>query len=183
MQLLGRRYVGHANAAYRRGGTLWEGRYRAAPIDSEAYFLACCRDIELNPVRADMVERARDYKCSSYGAHALGRADVLVADHPLYRALGPTAALRQEAYRALFRPALEPGFVDALRAATNGGWALGDQLSLYKENCPPFPCLILGVHSITLTPFFPFFQGNAVQESRYRPRAKWQLPREGSRLP
>ena len=29
--------------------TLWEGRYRAAPIDSEAYFLACCRYIELNP--------------------------------------------------------------------------------------------------------------------------------------
>src|SRR5882672_11345736 len=50
MQSLGRRYVRHVNAAYRRSGTLWEGRYRAAPIDSEAYFLACCRYIELNPV-------------------------------------------------------------------------------------------------------------------------------------
>jgi hypothetical protein len=29
--------------------TLWEGRTRAAPIDSAAYFLACCRYIELNP--------------------------------------------------------------------------------------------------------------------------------------
>ena len=52
MQSLGRRYVRHINATYRRTGTLWEGRYRAAPIDSEAYFLACCRYIELNPVRA-----------------------------------------------------------------------------------------------------------------------------------
>jgi REP element-mobilizing transposase RayT len=52
MQALGRRYVRHVNAASRRTGTLWEGRYRAAPIDSEAYFLACCRYIELNPVRA-----------------------------------------------------------------------------------------------------------------------------------
>jgi hypothetical protein len=26
----------------------------------------------------------------------------------------------------LFQTPLEPGFVDALRAATNGGWALGD---------------------------------------------------------
>jgi putative transposase len=52
MQELGRRYVRHINARYRRTGSLWEGRYRAAPIDSEAYFLECCRAIELNPVRA-----------------------------------------------------------------------------------------------------------------------------------
>ena len=62
MQSLGRRYVGHINATYRRTGTLWEGRYRAAPIDSEAYFLACCRYIELNPVRAGMVRHPRDYR-------------------------------------------------------------------------------------------------------------------------
>ena len=41
MQSLGRRYVRHVNAVYRRSGTLWEGRDRGAPIDGEAYFLAC----------------------------------------------------------------------------------------------------------------------------------------------
>jgi putative transposase len=126
MQSLGRRYVRAINAAYRRSGTLWEGRYRAAPIDTEAYFLACCRYIELNPVRAGMVVHPRDYRWSSYRAHAQGAADALVRDHPLYRALGRAAAARQTAYRALFRTALDPGFVDALRAATNGGWAHGD---------------------------------------------------------
>jgi putative transposase len=70
MQSLGRRYVRHINTRYRRTGTLWEGRYRAAPIDSEAYFLACCRYIELNPVRARMVRHPRDYAWSSYHAHA-----------------------------------------------------------------------------------------------------------------
>src|SRR5262245_58785956 len=35
MQTLGRRYVGYVNAVHGRTGTLWEGRYRAAPIDSE----------------------------------------------------------------------------------------------------------------------------------------------------
>ena len=49
MQSLGRRYVRYINTTYRRSGTLWEGRYRAAPIDSDASFLACCRYIELNP--------------------------------------------------------------------------------------------------------------------------------------
>jgi len=86
MQTLGRRYVRYVNAAHRRTGTLWEGRYRAAPIDEDAYFLACCRYIELNPVRARMVRRPGDYRWSSYRAHATGAADVLAAEHPLYRA-------------------------------------------------------------------------------------------------
>ena len=81
MQSLGRRYVRHVNTIYRRTGTLWEGRYRAAPIDSEAYFLACCRYIELNPVRARIVRHPRDYRWSSYLAHAQGAADPLQTGH------------------------------------------------------------------------------------------------------
>ena len=127
MQSLGRRYVRSVNAAYRRTGTLWEGRYRAAPIDSEAYFLACCRYIELNPVRAQMAAHPGDYPWSSWRAHALGAVDPLAADHPLYRALGRTATARQEAYRALFDAAFDQSFIADLRAATNGGWALGDE--------------------------------------------------------
>ena len=96
MQSLGRRYVRYINAAYRRTVTLWEGRYRAAPIDEEAYFLACCRYIELNPVRARMVRHPRDYRWSSYRAHAQGVDDRLVAGHDLYHRLGRSAAARQE---------------------------------------------------------------------------------------
>ena len=125
MQSLGRRYVRHVNASYRRSGTLWEGRYRAAPIDSEAYFLACCRYIELNPVRAGMVDHPRGYRWSSYRAHADGAADALLSEHAIYRALGRGGEARRKEYRALFRGALDGEFVAALRA-TNGGWALGD---------------------------------------------------------
>ncbi len=126
MQSLGRRYVRHINGLYRRSGTLWEGRYRAAPIDSEAYFLACCRYIELNPVRAGMVDHPRAYRWSSYRAHADGAAAALLGEHAIYRALGRGGEARRKAYRALFRGALDGEFVAALRAATNGGWALGD---------------------------------------------------------
>ena len=35
MQSLGRRYVRHVNRLYGRTGTLWEGRYRAAPIRAQ----------------------------------------------------------------------------------------------------------------------------------------------------
>jgi putative transposase len=126
MQALGRRYVRYINTIHGRTGTLWEGRYRAAPIDSEAHFLACCRYIELNPVRARMVRHPRDYRWSSYRAHADGAPDPLVGVHDLYRRLGANQAARQAAYRALFRAELDDDFLEALRAATNGGWALGD---------------------------------------------------------
>lgn len=126
MQSLGRRYVRHVNDAHHRTGTLWEGRYRAAPIDSEAYLLACCRYIELNPVRARMVRHPREHRWSSHRANALGEADALVTPHPLYRTLGRSAAERQASYRALFRERLSETFIEQLRSATNSGWAMGD---------------------------------------------------------
>ena len=88
MQSLGRRYVRYINARYRRTGTLWEGRYRAAPIDTEENFIACCCYIELNPVRAHMVGHPRQYRWSSYRAHAEGKDDALAGFHPVFKRLG-----------------------------------------------------------------------------------------------
>jgi putative transposase len=127
MQSLGRRYVRHINVACRRTGTLWEGRYRAAPIDCEAWFLACCRYIDLNPVRAGIVSNPADYTWSSYCVLADGAGDGLVSPHQVYLALGADAAARQAGYRDLFRAALDPAWIDELRAATNGGWAFGPE--------------------------------------------------------
>src|SRR5260370_25896838 len=125
MQSLGRRYGPHVNRAQRRSGTLWEGRYRATPIDAEAYFSACCRYVEGHPVRAAMVATADAYAWSSYRRNALGAADPLVVEHALYTALGSDAEMRSAAYRALFQP-LDAATLAAIRAATNTGWALGD---------------------------------------------------------
>jgi len=125
MQWLGVRYVRHVNGTYRRTGTLWEGRFRAAPVDGEGHLLTCHRYIELNPVRARMVARPDDYPWSSARAHLEGAADAVLTDHPLLAALGPTAAERQAAYRELFREAIDETWMEELRAATNGGWAFG----------------------------------------------------------
>src|SRR5438045_7022382 len=50
MQDVGRRYVRIFNDVHGRTGTLWEGRYKAALVDTERYLLTCQRYIELNPV-------------------------------------------------------------------------------------------------------------------------------------
>ncbi len=125
MQSIGRRYVRYFNQAYKRTGTLWEGRYKATLIDSETYLLACSRYIELNPVRAKMVEAPGDYPWSSFAAHALGKPLGLLSFHPLYLRLGATPRDRQSAYLALFDQALGSEMLGNIRDATNKGWALG----------------------------------------------------------
>lgn len=115
------------NRVYRRSGTLWEGRFRSCPIQEEVYLLACQRYIELNPVRAGMVEHPGEYRWSSYRVNAEGEDSVLIRPHSLYAALGLDAANRQAAYRELFRHELEPGLVDQIRRTTNGNFALGSE--------------------------------------------------------
>ena len=66
MKRLAGRHTRRHNRLEGRRGTLWEGRYKSSPVQSDNYLLACCRYIELNPVRARMVSSAEDYRWSSY---------------------------------------------------------------------------------------------------------------------
>jgi putative transposase len=84
MKHLGQRYVQYINRCYRRSGTLWEGRFRSCLTQSEDYVLACYRYIELNPVRANMVQHPADYSWSSYRANGDGRANPLLTPHAEY---------------------------------------------------------------------------------------------------
>jgi putative transposase len=73
MQSLGRQYVRYFNDCYERSGTLWEGRYKSCLVQAEDYFLYLYRYIELNPVRANMIEDPADYHWSSYQINGLGK--------------------------------------------------------------------------------------------------------------
>ncbi len=128
MKALGQRYVQYINKMYKRSGTLWEGRYKSCPTQAETYLLACQRYIELNPVRANMVSHPAEYKWSSYAVNAQGAESKIIIPHPLYLALGMDAASRQAAYRELFRFQLDIGLVDEIRKATNGNYALGNDV-------------------------------------------------------
>lgn len=125
MKGLGQRYVQYINRTYRRSGTLWEGRYRSCLMQEEAYVLACYRYIELNPVRAGMVEHPGEYRWSSYRANAQAELSSLISPHPLYESLGSNRMQRSDIYRELFRYQLDLGLVDQIRTATNSNYALG----------------------------------------------------------
>ena len=120
------RYVQYVNRIYERSGTLWGGRYKSSLIQSNRYALACYRYIELNPVRAHIVEHPIDYRWSSYSANAEGQPNSLITRHSVYLALGTTGPTRRRKYRALVQSGLEQDTVNEIRHAINSSAILGN---------------------------------------------------------
>jgi putative transposase len=125
MQAVGRSYVRHFNLRHARSGALWAGRYRSNVIESERYLLACMIYIDLNPVRAGVVDEGRDYRWSSHRHHIGLASDKLVTQHALYWALGDTPFGREAAYAQRVQSGLDPQDLHDLTQSVLTGWALG----------------------------------------------------------
>ena len=127
MRDLGQRYVQYFNRRHERTGTLWEGRFKSCIAQSAFYVLGCYRYIELNPVRAGMVDHPSGYLWSSYAVNSGMRSDPLISYHPEYAALAADASQRHAAYRGLFEQCLPPELLKEIRDAANGGYPLASQ--------------------------------------------------------
>jgi len=115
MQTLSIAYSNYYNKKYQRSGTLWQGRYRSKQITHDGYLLCAYRYIELNPVRAGLVNHPSQYKWSSYNCNAFGKSDNLTKAHSIYDSLGNTTEQKQAAYQNLFQEALNPKQIQSIR--------------------------------------------------------------------
>ncbi len=77
-----RLYAGYVNARARQTGHRFQGRFGSVAIDEE-HLINAARYVALNPVRARLAARARDWPYSSVRAHLAGRDDALVSVRPL----------------------------------------------------------------------------------------------------
>ncbi|MEM0953188.1 MAG: transposase [Pseudomonadota bacterium] len=127
MQQLGREYVAYVNFTYRRTGTLWEGRFKACPVQTERYLLSCYRYIEMNPVRAGMVARPSEYLWSSFHFNADGKSDLLLTPHAAYLSLGMACEQRMLTYREMFFRSAGEYEIAEVRACTQTGTPYGNQ--------------------------------------------------------
>lgn len=127
IQSVGRRYVRYINAIYQRTGTLWEGRFKSALIDSERYLLTCMRYIELNPIRAGMIDEPGAYPWSSYPVNASGKTSDLITPHAVYLSLSSSDRERQRMYRRLFQIDIDTDDLNRIRSATQTGEVIGHQ--------------------------------------------------------
>lgn len=72
MHRINTRYSRNYNCEKDRTGVVFEGRYKAIPVQNDNYLLALVRYIHRNPVRAGIVSRACDYRWSSDGCYGQG---------------------------------------------------------------------------------------------------------------
>ncbi|MDZ5436288.1 transposase [Pseudomonas fluorescens] len=126
MKTLAARATRYRNRLEGRSGTLWESRYKSSVVQSESYLLACCRYIELNPVRARMVSDAADYLWSSYR----GRVGKVPDSHwldidPCFAALGNTLVERRRQYEMFMRQAIPADEIRLIRDALQRGQLTG----------------------------------------------------------
>ena len=67
MKTLLQRFTRWFNRKHERTGTLWEDRFKSVIVESGTAARTMAAYIDLNPVRAGMVEDPADYRWSSYG--------------------------------------------------------------------------------------------------------------------
>ena len=99
MKRLAGRQTRYVNTLERRTGSLWEGRYKSSPIETDTYLLACQRYVELNPVNAGMVKQAGDYEWSSYRQKTGIEKDMWVDGDPIYSGLSKDKNERMKRYK------------------------------------------------------------------------------------
>jgi len=132
MQAVGRSYVRYFNNRHGRSGTLWEGRYRGTVLQAEDWLVPTMVSMDLNPVRAGLVQKPGDWPWSSYAANAGLRNDALVTPHTLFWALGNTPFARDAAYVAVVEAGLGSYVQERISHAALRGWALGDEAFIEK---------------------------------------------------
>jgi putative transposase len=113
-----RRYTGYINARNRWTGHLWQGRFGAVAMD-EGHLAAAVRYVSNNPVRAQLVKRASDWRWSSVSAHLTGEDDALVTVAPVLERYGRFATFLDTNHDD------EPAW-RALRMSETSGRPLGD---------------------------------------------------------
>jgi len=126
MKHLAQRHSKRINAKQDRTGSLWEGRFHSGLVARDDYAIACYRYVELNPVRAHMVDHPSQYRWSSYNANVRAEPHSFVRPHPSFMALGLDEAHRTAAYRGLCDAPLQQPVIDEIRRATRNGHRMGD---------------------------------------------------------
>jgi len=126
MKKLNLAYFYHYRNVYGWTGHLWQDRFKSQPVGKDNYFIQCGKYIELNPVRAGIVDSPDKYEYSSFGYYANGHINPLITEDIFYEIMGKTKEKRQEAYKDLV--------IEDLISGTFSKSVWGTNYQRYQEN-------------------------------------------------
>lgn len=127
MKRIAGRQTRYINTTKGRSGSLWEGRFKSSPISADEYLLACCRYVELNPVRAGMVAEPWQYPWSSCQAKSGLKELAWLDTDPCYMRLGKTPEERSEKYQKWLTGMIPEGEWKLIREASQRGQLTGSR--------------------------------------------------------
>jgi putative transposase len=127
LKRLAGRHARRVNLMRRWRGALWESRFKCSPIQTDRYLLTCGRYVDLNPVRARMVQRPDEYVWSSYRARAgLVSCDWLDRD-PAIAGLASTYERSSSIYRQLAGSGHDEQELELIRGALHRNQLTGSE--------------------------------------------------------
>ena len=113
MKRLAERQTRYVNKQEHRTGPLWEGRYKMCIVESDSYFLQCCRYIKLNPVKAKMVAQPEHYRWSSYQENA-GLSSPQIINRTAFKNLNDISVDHYREFIAQGSPTSEAMFISQM---------------------------------------------------------------------
>ena len=125
MKRLAGRQTRYVNRVEGRSGTLWEGRFKSSPIESNRYLLACCRYVEMNPVAAGLCDDPADYPWSSCRSKVQTSLYEWLDFDPLYLALGDNQEERRRRYQEFLAGSVTEEESETIRKAVKRGQLTG----------------------------------------------------------
>ena len=135
MRQLNGLYARRFNLRHGRVGHVFQARFRSILVASDAYLLAVCRYVVLNPVRAGLCSHPQEWPWSSYAATAgMCPAAIPLALDRLLPQFASTRPLAQRRYQAFIAAGLDDALRDSVR-----GERLGDELFLRNDFGHPEP--------------------------------------------
>lgn len=114
-----RRYHRHYNTY----GHVWQGRFKAFPIQQDGHYLTVLRYVESNPLRAKLVKRAENWQWSSL--YALTQHN----DYP-FLSDGPVKKMRN--WCAIVNESRPENEISTIRKCINRGTPFGDNTWIKK---------------------------------------------------
>jgi len=125
MQWLMTAHVRRYHRHYHSSGHIWQGRFKSFAIQNDHHYLTVLRYVESNPLKANLVIRAEDWKWSSL--YALKRLD-------LFPFLAPGPTPRPQNWLTLVNKEQPPNEIEQIRISVNRERPFGDQ-GWVKKNC------------------------------------------------
>ncbi|MEX2115131.1 MAG: transposase [Pirellulales bacterium] len=113
---------------YKSGGHVWQGRFKSPVIQDDEHLLTVLRYIEANPLRANVVRRADDYRWSSYRSHGAGAVDERLDRLVTFDELSNYPAVRQRRWAKLVHRQIDEDVLRQVRASASSGLPFGSPI-------------------------------------------------------